>query len=50
MWISKDHRFFYFLLTGLLGICLLGFAQDFEKIPIQTIKIWINVGVVNDGP
>jgi glyoxylase-like metal-dependent hydrolase (beta-lactamase superfamily II) len=55
MWISKDCRIFCSLLTGLLGICLFILAQDFDKIPIQTIKVSENIymvvgaGVGQDG-
>jgi cyclase len=49
MCISKDHRFLYSLLTGLLGICLFGFAQDFEKIQVQTIKVTENIYMVVGG-
>jgi len=49
MCISKDHRFLYSLLTSLLGTCLFGFTQDFEKIQVQTIKVTENIHMLVGG-
>ena len=46
---SKGHRLLCSLLAGLLGICLTGFAQDFDKIPVQAIKITESIYMVIGG-
>ena len=46
MHISKGHRFLYSFLTGLLGICLFGFAQDFDKIPVKVVRVTENIYMV----
>ncbi len=49
MHISRDHRLRYFLLIGLLEICLFGFGQDFEKVQVQTIKVTENIYMLVGG-
>jgi glyoxylase-like metal-dependent hydrolase (beta-lactamase superfamily II) len=49
MSISKSHRLLCLFLAGLLGVCLLGFGQDFDKIPVQAVKITESIYMIVGG-